>query len=95
MAYMRSSLAGGLQAVYDEVIGALKSIEPEAKYQLLRSALDILEKSVQGGTPLKLSPTINILASVTSIPTSARDSNYPKVVQQFLWQFTDRKCNFL
>jgi len=95
MAYMRASLADVLQAVYDEVIGALQSVEPEAKYQLLRSALDILGKSVQDGTVLKLSPSINILASVADIPTSARDSDWPKVVQQFLWQFTDRKCNFL
>lgn len=81
----------GLQAVYDGVIGALMSVEPGVKYQLLRSAVDILAKSAQDGTSLKRRPPIEILALVEDIPTGARDSNWLKVVQQFLWQFTDRK----
>jgi len=95
MAYMRLSSADGLQAVYDGVIGALKGVEPEVKYQLLRSAVDVLGKSVQNSTSLKRSPSIEVLALVADIPTSAWNSDWPKVVQQFLWQFTDRKCNFL
>jgi hypothetical protein len=91
MTDMRSPLADGLQAVYDGVIGALKSVEPEVKYQLLCSAVDILGKSAQDRTSLKLRPPIEILALVADIPTSARNSDWPKVVQQFLWQFTDRK----
>ena len=91
MAYTRSSLADELQVVYNEVIRALKSVEPEVKCQLLRSALDILGKHSRDRTSLKLSPSVEILALVADIPKSRRNSDWPKVVQQFLWQLTDRK----
>ena len=91
MAYLRSSLADGLQAVYDEVIRALKGLEHEVKYPLLRFAVDILGKNAQDSTSLKRSPSIEILALVANIPMSARNSDWTKVVPQFLWQLTDRK----
>ena len=91
MAYIRSSLADGLQAVYDELIGTLRSLKPEVKYQLLHSAVGILGKSARDHTSLKLSPSIEIFALVADIPTNARNSDWPEVVQNFLLQFMDRK----
>jgi hypothetical protein len=84
MTYIRSSLADGLQAVYDAVIGALSKLEPEAKLRLLKSIVDIVGMRTQRSTSFKLGASIEIRPLVSDIWESNQ-----KLVQQFLGQFTD------
>jgi hypothetical protein len=86
MAYIGSLLADGLQAVYDGVMSVLrrKNLEPELKYRLLKSAVDIIGKHPRDGTSLKLGDYMEVRALVSDV----RQSNQ-KLVQQFLGQFTN------
>lgn len=86
----RLGSGGGRQAVYETVIESLRdpSHEVEAKYQLLHSALAILGKGFQGGQPLKLNPTIQILPFVTDLQKSS-NKDFQKTAQEFVEQFTD------
>ena len=81
-------LADGRQAVYEGVIGALKGLEPKAKHLLLQSAMDILGKSAQGGTSLKLGRSIEILPFLSNLLESNIE-NYKTVMRQFLVEFTN------
>jgi hypothetical protein len=87
-----SPLADGLQAVYDGVIMALRDSKDqlEEKYQLLQVSLDILGKSVQAGTSLKLTRSVEIRPLVSDLLESS-DEKCRKVVRQFLVEFTDCK----
>jgi len=84
MAYIRSSLADGSQAVYDEVIRALSKLKPEAKLRLLESAVDIVGRRALENTPLKLGYYMEIRALVSDVLEGNQ-----KLVHQFLGQFTD------
>jgi hypothetical protein len=88
MAYIRSPLADGLQAVYDGVISVLErnNLELDPKYRLLESAVDIIGKHHRDGTSLKLGDYMEIHALVSDIWESNQ-----RLVQQFLGQFTDCK----
>ena len=59
---MRSLLADGLQAVYDGVISVLghNNLEPELKYRLLESSMDIIGRHPLDGRSLKLHHSIEI-----------------------------------
>lgn len=94
LAYLRSALADGLQAVYNGVIGALEGLEPEDKYRLLQFAVNILGESVQEGIPLRTCRSIDILPLLSNL-LEKNTGNYQKVVQQFLMEFMDRKCKSL
>jgi hypothetical protein len=86
----RVILADGRQAVYEGVIAVLKNLGPEDKRRLLHSAVDILGKSAQGGTSLKLSPSIEIYPLLSDL-LEGNTEHDQKVMQQFLVQFTDCK----
>jgi hypothetical protein len=96
MAYIRSLLADGLQAVYDGVITVLgrNSLEPELKYRLLESAMDIIGRRPRDGTSLKLRRLIEIRPLLSNL-LEKKTENYQKVVRQFLVEFTDCKCKTL
>ena len=86
MAYKRSSLADGLQAVYDGVIKALRDHngQPEEMYKFLQAAVDIVGQRSQESTSLKLGDYMEIRALVSDV----LESN-PKLGKQFLGQFTN------
>jgi hypothetical protein len=91
-AYIRSPLADGLQAVYDGVIKALRDSkdQPEEKYRLLHASVDILGRSAQAGTSLKLTRSVEIHPLVSDLLES-NVKKCRKVVRQFLAEFTDCK----
>ena len=76
--------------MYEGVVRALGNLEPQDKHRLLHSAVDILGKSAQGGTPLKLHRSIEIHPLVRDLLESDI-KNYQQVVRQFLVEFTDCK----
>jgi len=94
MAYTRLSLADGLQAVYDEVIRSLKSLESEGKYRLLESAVDLMGRHPRDGRPLKLRRSIEICPLLSNL-LEKNIENYQKIVRQFLVEFMDCKCKTL
>jgi hypothetical protein len=96
MTYKRSPLADGLQAVYDGVISVLgrKNLEPELKYRLLESAVDIIGRHPRDGTSLKLRRSIEIRALLSNL-LETNIENYQKIVRQFLVEFTDCKWKTL
>ncbi|KDR70482.1 hypothetical protein GALMADRAFT_76143, partial [Galerina marginata CBS 339.88] len=86
--YFSMILADGRQAVYDGVIGGLRSTETatETKYQLLKSTVDIL---------LNSGPTLNLchLNEIKNFTSDLRESNnedYQEMARQFMEQFTDQ-----
>ena len=90
MAHVRSPLADGLQAVYDGVISVLghDNLEPELKYRLLESAVDVIGRHLRDGKSLKLRRSIEIRPLLSNL--LERDiKNYQKIVGQFLVEFTD------
>jgi hypothetical protein len=91
MTHIRSSLVDGLQAVYEGVIRALKGLEPHVKHRHLHSAMDILGKSAQDGTSLKLGLSVKILPLLSNLLESNIENYQKKVVRQFLVEFTDCK----
>ena len=86
----RVILADGRQAVYEGVIRALKGLEPQVKHRLLQSAMDILEKSAQDDTSLKLGLSVKILPLLSNLLEN-NIQDYQQVVRQFLVQFTNCK----
>jgi hypothetical protein len=77
--------------VYEGVIGALKRLEPQVKHRLLHTAMDILRKSAQDGTSLKLGLSVKILPLLSNLLESNIENYQKKVVRQFLVEFTDCK----
>ncbi|KDR70478.1 hypothetical protein GALMADRAFT_76068 [Galerina marginata CBS 339.88] len=84
------TLPDGRQAVYDGVIGGLRSTETatETKYQLLKSTVDIIPES---GPTLKLCHS-NEVQNLISDLRESNNKDYQEMVRQFLEQFTDREA---
>ena len=81
---MRSLLADGLQAVYDGVISVLgrNNLEPELKYRLLESAVDIIGRHPLDGRSLKLRRSIEIRPLLSNL-LEKNIKKYQKIVRQF------------
>jgi len=73
MAYIKSSLVDGLQAVYDAVVEALTKREPEAKLRLLEPAMDIIGRRARNSTSLELRGLLEIRALVSDVPKSTKN----------------------
>ena len=79
---MRSLLADGLQAVYDGVISVLgrNNLEPELKYRLLESSVDIIGRHPLDGRFLKLCRSIEIHPLLSNL-LEKNIKKYQKIVR--------------
>ena len=77
----------GMQAVYDAVILALRTVQPEAKLQLLESTVDITGKGAWDSISLKKKGSAEIHALLSDVLKTTE--NYQRVVRQFLNNFAD------
>ena len=89
VAHIWPHLADGRQAVYDQVIEALKkpALKPEIRFQLLHNTVDILRGPRAN---LKLRPSIEICPLVADLGRSYR-KDYREAAREFVSRFAYRK----